>query len=168
MFSLIREKISDGSGQSTIEAAFSIPMLMILMLMLLQPSIILYDYIVMKGATSDGCRLLTTSKDSEGTNEDYIRRRLSAIPQVDIFHVHAGECSYQIDLNGNDTSSEVSVKVRNELKPLPLLDIGLALINLLDANGCLSIEVETSMPTHAEWAISSIGGRSPSEWDSWK
>ena len=40
-------RLQDDSGQATIEAAFIIPVLFILMLLLLQPGIVLYDRLVM-------------------------------------------------------------------------------------------------------------------------
>ena len=83
--------LREESGQSTVEAAFALPVLMVLFLLLLQPGIILYDRIVMEGAAAEGCRLIATAADPGQVEEDYIRRRLSAVPQADIFHVHSTE-----------------------------------------------------------------------------
>lgn len=160
----IKAKLQDKCGQSTVEAAFALPILMVLILMMLQPAICLYDHIVMRGAAAEGCRLLTTSPVSASTNEDYIRRRLSAIPDVDIFHVHSGGCSYEIEMLGDEGSSEVSVKISNRIKPLPLLDLVMSLGNVLSAGGDLMIEAEVSMPTQPKWAASSSEGSSPKDW----
>lgn len=152
-------------GQASVEAAFALPILMLLFLLLLQPGIILYDRIVMSGAAAEGCRLLATSSDSSSQiNEDYVRRRLSAIPQLDQFHIHKGQCSYEIEFSGNEESETVSVKITNKLKPLPLLDIGMTLIGMTDANGALSVSVESSSAVQPSWLASSEEGRNPSKW----
>ena len=152
-------------GQATVEAALTIPVLMILALMLLQPGIVLYDRIVMNAAAAEGCRLLaTTSSSNADTNDDYIRRRLSAIPQLDIFHVHGSECSYDIDLSGDESSDEVAVSITNRIKPLPLLDLGMRITRLTDESGSIPITVCSSMKTQPSWVQPSAGGTSPSEW----
>lgn len=154
----------DARGQSTVEAAFVIPIVMILLLMMLQPAICLYDHIVMREAAVEGCRLLATSVGNPSTNEDYIRRRLSAIPDIDIFHVHAGGCSYEIEMAGDETASEVRVKITNQLKPLPLVDIAMSLGNALGEGRTLSLSAESSMPTQPGWVDASVEGGSPKSW----
>lgn len=154
----------DTRGQSTVEAAFVLPIVMVLLLMLLQPAICLYDHIVMRGAAVEGCRLLATSVGSPSTNEDYIRRRLSAIPDIDIFHVHAGGCSYEIEMVGDETASEVRVKITNRLKPLPLLDVAMSLGNVLGEGGTISVSAESSMRTQPSWVDASVEGGTPKGW----
>ena len=153
------------SGQATVEAAFALPVLMLLFLMLLQPGIILYDRMVMSSAAAEGCRLLSTSADADSSAcEDYVKRRLSAIPQVDIFHVHGGQCSYSVRLSGDERSETVSVAIANRVKPLPLLDLGMSLGGMTDAAGTLGIEVEASAQTQPGWVGDSSDGRDPSRW----
>ncbi len=152
-------------GQATVEAAFALPVLVVLVLLLLQPGIVLYDRIVMQGAAADGCRLLCTSgQDGEDSSEEYMRRRLSAVPQIDQFHVHASGCSWNIELLGNEASSEVKVKITNELKPLPLVDFGMTLAGLVNGDGNLVIEVESSAHMQPDWLEASEEGRNPSGW----
>ena len=65
------EHLREERAQATIEAAFAIPLLGVLLLMLLQPGIVLYDKIVMEHAAAEGCRLLaTTTAQNASTNED--------------------------------------------------------------------------------------------------
>ena len=52
--SCMARMLRDERGQATVEAAFAVPVLMVLVLMLVQPGIILYDRIVMEGAAA-GC-----------------------------------------------------------------------------------------------------------------
>ncbi len=56
--SCMARMLRDERGQATVEAAFAVPVLMVLVLMLVQPGIIRYDRIVMEGAAAAGCRLL--------------------------------------------------------------------------------------------------------------
>lgn len=153
------ERLLDDHGQSTVEAALAIPILMALLLMMLQPGIVLYDKIIMDHAAAEGCRLLaTTTAQNAATNEDYIRRRLSAVPEADIFHVHEAGCSWQIELTGDESSSETRVVIQTELKPLPILDMGLRSLGSLNDGGNLEIRAEASMATQPGWVQSSTNG----------
>ena len=157
--------LGSDSAQATIEAAFAIPVLMILLLMLLQPGIYLYDRMVMASAASEGCRLLATSADdSRDICEDFIRRRLSAIPQTDIFHSHSGGCTYEIEFSGAETDGNVSLTITNRLKPLPFLDATMSLAGMTDGNGLMEITVEASSTTQPDWLADSTDGRNPSKW----
>lgn len=158
--------IEDDAGQATVEAAFALPIMMLLAMMLLQPAIVLYDRIVMQAAAAEGCRLLATADRAGGDSscEDYIRRRLSAVPQQSCFHVHDGTCSWDIDLTGDASSSEVSVRIGNKIKPLPLLNAGAALLGAADADGYVGIEVVSSMPTQPSWVSESDAGHASAEW----
>ena len=161
-------RIVDERGQGTIEAAVVIPVLFLLLLMLLQPGIVLYDRIVMGGAAAEACRLLATKTGAAGSMGDaceaFVRHRLSAIPQHDCFHVHGGSCSWDIDLVGDEGSESVTVRIGNELRPLPLFDTGARLLGLTNAHGNLEIEETVTMPTQPAWASSVEGGLSPSTW----
>ncbi|MBQ9069707.1 MAG: pilus assembly protein, partial [Eggerthellaceae bacterium] len=57
-------------GQATVEAAFAIPVLFVLLLMLVQPGIVLYDRIIMRHAAAEGCRLLATRSVSSGMTDE--------------------------------------------------------------------------------------------------
>ncbi len=151
-------------GQSTIEAAFALPVLMMLMLLLLQPGIILYDRIVMEGAAAEGCRLLATTGNPGETEEDYIRRRLSAVPEVDIFHVHARSCTWRIELDGDERCQEVGVRISTEVQPLPLIDTAVGLFGMENGAGNLSVEVERRMQTKDAWVMESPDGADPAGW----
>lgn len=161
---LLAHKLTDERGQATIEAAFALPVLMILVLLLLQPSIVLYDRIVMQGAAAEGCRLLATSSDVGGTCEDYIRRRLSAVPELDIFHVHSSGCTWNIQFTGNESGQSTSVSISTKLRPLPLLDFGVGLLGMTDSNGYITVSAAADMETQPEWASGSPQGISPQDW----
>ena len=155
------------SGQTTVEAAFLIPILMLLILLLLQPMILLYNRMVMENAAAEGCRLLATATSqgaySPEKHKGYIKRRLAAIPPVQIFHLHEGQCSWDITFEGNETSATVTVQIENRLKPLPLIGWGADFLGLTDADNCLTQKVRVTMPTQPDW-VSSLGGNDPGGW----
>lgn len=156
-------------GQASVEAVIMIPVLFLLLLLLLQPGILLYNRIVMQNAAAEGCRLLSTRSDIANYSGDkyqgYVKRRLSSIPPIDIFHAHTGGDTWNIELVGGETSTEVTVRITNKLKPLPLLDFGASLMRLTDGDGFLTQVVEATMPTQPEWAWDNSGG-GPADWAS--
>ncbi len=164
---MMREVTNEG-GQATIEAAFLIPILFLGMLLLLQPGIILYDRLVMNAAASEACRLLATRSDVVGSMEEsceaFVRHRLGSVPPVSFFHVHEGDCSWDIQLEGSEESEMVSVTIRNEVRLLPLLDQGAALLGLVNEQGHLEIEVTCSQKTQPDWLNRGAVGNSPAEW----
>ncbi len=152
-------------GQSTVEAAFALPVLVLLVLLLLQPGIILYDRVVMQGAASEACRLLaTTSGGDVGLAEDFVRRRLGAIPQLDQFHVHSEGCSWVIELTGDEASNVASARLATEVRPLPLMDGALALLGLTNGQGNLVVQVESQQQVQPDWVDEAVEGRDPSNW----
>ena len=161
------------AGQATVEGAFLIPLIFVLLLLLLQPGILLYDRMVMNAAAAEACRMLATrSPDSgvdSGAYEEAVRRHLGAIPQQENFHRHAGGCSWRIELNGNERSSEVSARITGSVKLLPLLDVGGTLLGIGDGSGNIELTVECHAPTQDSWVASSDLGLNPGSWvDKWK
>ncbi|MDR3136873.1 MAG: pilus assembly protein [Coriobacteriales bacterium] len=143
-------------GQTTVEAAYLIPLLLLLLLILIQPVIMLYNLMIMENAATEGCRLLATrtiqGAYSQDKYEGYVKRRLAAIPPMDIFHAHVGSTTWNIELMGDETNAEVGVRIINKLRPLPLLGWGEQLLGLCDSDGYLTQEVLATMPTQPSWA----------------
>lgn len=159
------EKAFQKSGQSTIEAAFALPVLMILTLLLIQPAIVLYDRMVMSSAASEGCRLYSTaSPDVAGKCEDYVKRRLSAIPQMDQFHVHSNGCSWDVSFEGGEGAQVSKVAISTEVRPLPLIGSGMRALGLLNRQGNLKIEVESIQKIQPDWVADSAEGADPANW----
>jgi hypothetical protein len=159
-------RVIGAKGQATVEAAILLPVLLLTMLILCQPAILLYNRIVMENAASESCRLLATRADvgtySADKYEGFVKRRLGSIPPLDIFHVHTGAKAWDIELSGGETSSEVSVRITNKVKPLPLIGWGAEFLGLLDAQGYFVQTVEVRMPTQPSWVWNS--GSSPADW----
>ena len=150
-----------------------LPILFLLVLMLVQPAILLYDRVVMEDAAVEGCRLLVTYSDTAGSlsggrvtvtgdggaAEDYVRRRLGMIPQTSIFHVHDGGCSYRITLDGDEGSETVSVTIENDVRLLPLLGQAASALGYADG-GIYHQKVTAELPAKPRWAQGD-----PGDWD---
>lgn len=165
----VRRRPRDAHGQSTVEAAFLVPVLFILLLLLLQPGVVLYDRMVMNGAAAEGCRLLATRTDAAGADMEAYRgsvlRRLGSVPQEEHFHVHdGGGCSWEILLDGDESAGEVSVTIRNKLEPLPIVDEAATLLGMVDERGHLTVEVSASAPAQPQWVVESEAGLNPGAW----
>ena len=156
------------SGQATVEAAYLIPIMFLLVLLLVQPGIILYDIMVMRAAAYDGCRLLATRTDvlgdAEGACEDYVERRLSSIPDQAQFHLSDGGYGWEIQLEGDEQSDFVTVTIRNSVQLLPIVGAAGSFLGIADSDGVYSFEVTASMPTQPDWVLNSSSGRDPREW----
>ena len=163
--SLQRRFVRNTSGQATVEAAFALPVLFVMLLLLLQPGIILYDRMVMEGAAAEGCRMLATHTSaslSTARIEELIKRRLGAVPSYELFHVHASGCSWDIQLEGDGSSANVSVRISNEIRLLPVLDVTASLLGAADSNGHIRLEVVRSATTQPDWVQAS--GIDPDGW----
>lgn len=156
----------DNKGQATVEAAIMIPAIFLLLLLLIQPGIYLYDLCVMNEAASETCRVLTTASDSEKSKicEPFARRRLSAIPQQDNFHVHSSGCSYEIEYVGSQGDNEVQVTIKNELKPLPLIGFLSDMFGLLNENNCFEVKAQSTQVSRPSWVTNSPQGKNPENW----
>ena len=154
------------NGQTTVEAAYLIPILLLLVLLLIQPMILLYNRMVMENAAAEGCRLLVTATSvgnySDEKYEGYIQRRLAAIPPVDIFHVHEGGCTWVITMEGDELSPTVSVTIENQVRPLPIIGLGARVLGMTNANNYFEQKVIVSMPTQPNWVVAA--GNDPTGW----
>lgn len=161
-----KRSLHDESGQATVEAAFLLPVLLGLVLLLLQPGILLYDRMVMQHAAAAGCRVLAAqpSGDPDDVCRDYVLRRLGAVPPLDCFHVHGGECSWEVELAGGESSDTVQVSVSNKVKPLPLVGFSAVLLGMTDESGALTMEVSVSQSVQPDWVRTTDAGSDPSAW----
>lgn len=158
---------SGRAGQATVEAAFAIPVVFLLLLLLLQPGILLYDRIVMNAAAAEACRMLATGSPgsvADGSFEEAVRRRLGAIPQQENFHCHEAGCSWAIGFSGDEGSSEARVSIGGRVKLLPLLDAGAALLGIADDEGTIGLSVQVATPTQDAWVAGSEFGLDPGAW----
>ena len=158
--------MGDG-GQSSLEAAYTIPITFVLFLLLLQPAIIYYDKMVMNAAAAEGCRLLATSRTDGQSGQlvkEYILRRLRSIPPQPFFHLHEGTCSWNITISGGETASMTMVEISNKAKPLPLLDLAGSLLRLTDSSGSFEIKSRAVSPTQPDWIHNHVPDQNPDSW----
>lgn len=154
-------------GQAVVEAAFLTPALLLSLLLLIQPGILLYTRMVMEGAAAEGCRILATTSDLEqGTDtvEGFIKRRLASVPQQQNFHVHDPACSWVITLNGDESATQVSIQITNEIKPLPLFDFGLEALGVLNEHGNYELTVSKQLITKSVWVQGNTLSNDPEQW----
>lgn len=163
-----RSPAGDCHGQATVEAAFLIPLIFLGLLLLLQPGILLYDRMVMQAAAVDGCRMLVTRSDAQGLPDGVLKeqivRHLGAIPPQDCFHRHSGGCSWDIAFQGKETDREVSVTIKQQVRPLPLLDVTCSLLGLVNGAGNFELSVTQRMPTQPDWVADSRLGLDAGAW----
>ena len=147
----IVSKLKRKNAQATLEAAFMIPVLLTLFLLLVQPAIVFYDLIVMKSASSEACRLVSEPGSQSNTEiENLIRRRLSAVPQTDLFHIHGGGCTWEIKISGRG-SSNVEVSISNKLKAVPLIDVALRSFGGASKDGVIEISATSKQKVQPDW-----------------
>lgn len=152
-------------GQATVEAAFMLPILLGLMLLLIQPGIVLYDRTVMQSAAAEACRTLCTSSGgSQDAAESLALRRLGSVPQQELFHVHEGGCSWVVEATGGESSEEVRVTIENELRPVPLISFCANLLGLTNGEGNFRLSVSSEMKAQPDWVGSSPAGSSAASW----
>ena len=58
----------------------------------------------------------------------------------------------------------MTVRITNELRPLPIVDIGATLLGATNAAGNLEIEESVTMPTQPAWVASSPLGLDVAGW----
>ena len=154
---------SEDSGQASVEAALLLPVLMVCLALLVQPMCLLYTRCVMQSAVAEGCRLLATATGDtdDAACEQYVRRRLSAVPQADVFLTG----DWQVELQGNAESDEVGVQIVGHARPLPLVGVVAALLGPTDQAGNVELKVSVTRCARPGWVE---GGYSDwtSIWDS--
>ena len=143
----------------TVEAAFLIPVVLLLLLILLQPGIILFDKMVMQAAAGQALRMMAVlDEDSTETCEDMVLSQLEAVPDAAVFH----DGDWDVSIEGGETSANVKIEVSGELEPLPLVGGAMAAAGLLNADGHVEVSVEVESRIQPDWAVSQ--GLDPSSW----
>ncbi|MBQ9068258.1 MAG: pilus assembly protein, partial [Eggerthellaceae bacterium] len=82
----------------------------------------------------------------------------------DLFHVHSPQCTWQITVEGDESSERVTVSIENRMRLLPLFDAAGAFAGIADGQGCIYVRVAQSSTVQPAWARSGSAGANPSEW----
>ncbi len=132
-------------GQSSIEAAFILPILLLCLGLSVQPVIYMYTKTIMQEAADEGIRY-AMSEQNAGRTERYIRRRLEALPSSSIFHVQDED--WDIDIIRADKS--VRVLIRGHIRTIPVLGVSAYMFLEHDDQG-LIVEVASENITAPSW-----------------
>lgn len=146
--------LHDEEGQATVEAALLLPAMMVCMALLIQPACMLYTRAVMESAAAEACRLVATTPSvtavSKQAYEAYVLRRLSGVPDLDLFHC-GGREGWLITMEGATASHSASVTIETAVRPLPLLGVIPALLGRTDSAGNVVVRVEVTTTTRPSW-----------------
>lgn len=146
------DALGEDRAQSTVEAAVLIPSFLVLVLLLLQPVCVLYTRAVMECAAGETARLMATSPPGgEEACRAFAMRRLSAVPNLEVFHA-GGRQSWKISLGyASDTGGEVAVGIEGAVRPLPILGAFVGAFGESNARGDVVIRVDVGYRGTPEW-----------------
>lgn len=145
---------SNSPGQSSIEAALSIPAFMLVVGLMVQPCLIVYSKIAMRSAAAEACRVYAHQSDvgtgpySQDRFSEFVQNKLAGVPFVDIFHI-GGRQGWEIAFTSEGDRTQVTIS--HEVKPLPLLGIGVNLLGDSGAHGGVVITTTTSSTLKPSW-----------------
>lgn len=141
-------------AQSSVEAALLIPVFFTILLLALQPVCVFYTRSVMESAASGAARVLMTWDQSfepaDVGVKAYILRRLQAVPAISIFH-DGGQADWEIELEGDETSKTVQVKIAGRVRPLPVLGAFVGFMGSEQEDGSIRVEVELTVNNGPSW-----------------
>lgn len=120
-------------GQSTVEAAALLPVLMLLLGMLAQPVCMLYTRMVMTHAAAEGARVALTATNDHDVRQ-FVYRRLRAVPNASLFHV-GGADDWQISIDRSVGEGRIALEILGHARPLPLLGTVTGFVGRQDEQG---------------------------------
>ncbi len=133
-------------GQASIESAFILPIALLCMGMALQPLLYMYTKSLCMEAAEEGVRF-AMSEEKNSLVERYVRRRLDAIPQLDILHSGLND-DWNIEIIRSD--NQVQISITGHMHQLPLLGLTSKFIIPHDGDE-LRIQVEAQAQTKPAW-----------------
>lgn len=152
-------------AQATVEAAFLLPVFLLLLLLALQPVCLLYTRAVMESAAAETARLMVTApSDGEDAYRAFALRRLAAVPDVSIFHAGGPQAWDVSCTRASDTGGKVSVTIEGHVRPLPVLGAFARGFGEVNAHGDVRMRVEASYEGRPSW----LEGDYASWIDSWQ
>lgn len=135
-------------GQSSVEAAVVLPVLMLLFALLMQPVCVLYTRMVMRHAAAETARVAATSKSDE-VCRSFAIRRLRAVPEASLFHV-GGDNDWRVDVRRLLSQGTCDVEISGHLRPLPLFGVVTSVLGESDSKG-IRIRVGVSERVRSQW-----------------
>lgn len=146
------EMLAEDRAQATVEAALLIPSFLLLLLLMLQPVCLLYTRAIMESAAAETARLMTTATlEDDEAYRAFALRRLSAIPDLAIFHA-GGSQSWEIECGrAADTGGTVRVSIEGRVRPLPILGAFAGAMGEVNGYGDVRMRVDVSYEGRPEW-----------------
>lgn len=133
------------------EAAFLLPTFLTLLLLTLQPVCLLYTRSIMESAAAETARLMITAEEDADAYEAFALRRLSAVPDLSIFH-EGGPLAWDIELSlAEENDGAVGVAIEGMVNPLPVLGAFVGAFGSKDADGDVVLRVEVSYEGRPDW-----------------
>lgn len=139
-------------AQATVEAAFLLPVFLMVLLLSLQPACVLYTRAVMESAAAETARLLVTTKEEaqEGVRA-FAMRRLAAVPDISIFHA-GGPLAWDVRLaSSGEPDWTVSVSIEGAVTPLPVIGAFARAFGATNAQGDIEVSVTAGYEGRAKW-----------------
>ena len=143
------------SGQSTVEAALLIPVVLTIVALLVQPACVLDTRSVMAATAHELARVVATGRGSAEDVRSYALRRLAAVPEVPMFH-EGGPDAWEVSAEGPDDAGRVSVSIEGRVRPLPLLGAIVSALGTAEGDVVL-VRVEADCDLRASWIGGSYG-----------
>lgn len=140
------------TGQSSVEAAVLLPVLMLVFALLVQPCCLLLTRMIMGHVAAQTVRVAAFA--SEATARAYALRRLEAVPEASPFHV-GGRADWDVGVS-HMGDGRVRVRIVGHARPLPLLGSLAALAGMRDGRGVV-LAVEVCERVRPEWLGGSHG-----------
>ena len=134
-----------------------LPVFLTLLLLTLQPVCLLYTRAVMEQAAASTARLMVTAQEDEEAYRAFALRRLSAVPDLAIFHA-GGPLSWEIELvRAEDTGGVVSIAIEGAVRPLPVLGAFVSAFGQTNAHGDVEMRVEVAYEGRPTWLEGDYG-----------
>lgn len=128
-----------------------LPVFLTLLLLALQPVCLLYTRAVMEQSAAATARLMVTGEGDDEAYRAFALRRLSAVPDLAIFHA-GGPLSWEIDLGrAAETGGAVSVAIEGAVRPLPVLGAFVVAAGETNAQGDMRLRVEVTYEGRPAW-----------------
>lgn len=139
------------TGQATVEAAVLVPVLGVLVALMVEPCCVLYTRTVMHEAAAEAVRVAATAPedDLEDVVSSYVKRRLTAVPEVPLFHA-GGTDDWQVSVTRSEGGAYVEVGVTGHVRPLPIAGVAFSALGDVDEVGVV-VEASAREQVRPEW-----------------
>ncbi len=145
------EALAETRAQATVEAAFLLPVFLLVLLLALQPVCLLYTRSVMESAAAETARLMVTGDASdEEAHRAFAMRRLAAVPDVSIFHA-GGPLAWDVELGYAGGGGTARVSIEGAVTPLPVIGAFAGTFGERDAHGDVLLRVEVERAGGPSW-----------------